>query len=126
MNTGDTVHVVVSGDGEVLGVASGMGYIQTGKTPGLRVLNFKLNGMNRCGVNERPFVVYFKDADEDRPQVWPIKGEFPPTKMEAMPEGIECVVYARDACEALAEIFGRMHFDSWEILKSDWQQLHRN
>ena len=123
MNSLDIVHVVVDDEGEVVGVASSMENIQTGKAEGLQVLNFRLNAMQRVNKSDRPWVVYFKDADEDRPQVWPIKHGFPDDEATVHREGIEVVVYARDPSEAMAKVYGIMHFDSWDLLKDDWRQM---
>jgi hypothetical protein len=116
------VYVIQDTEGEVVGVSE-QGLIYTGKTPGLQVSKFKLNNMPRCGPNERPFVVFFQNADEDKPQVWPIIGFFPKEDRTVTEEGIEVIVYATDAGDAISQVFSVMHFDSWDLLKDDWRQL---
>ena len=115
------VYVTQDNEGEVVGVTSEIGFIQTGLSKGLKRSSFLLNGMNQVGPNDRPWVVYFKDADETRPQVWPITEGFPDESGPGIfPEGIEFCTYAENAAEALSNVFGKFHFDSWDVAVSDW------
>jgi len=116
-----SVYVITDSEGDVLGVASDLRNVKIGKATGLRVEGFVLNALHQVADDEYPFVVYFQDADENKVSIWPIKEGFPGTSATATPDGIEVIVYARNANEALAIAYGNMHFDSWDILVSDWE-----
>lgn len=116
------VFVTQDHDGEVVGVTSDMRNIQTGKAKGLRTNTFFLDGMTQVGPEDRPWVVYFNEANIDKPQVWPISQGFPEESgPEVFQEGIEYCVYAENAALALSRAFGKLHFDSWDIAVSDWK-----
>ena len=116
------VFVTQDNDGEVVGVTSSIGGIQVGQAKGLRTRSFVLDGMNQVGPDDRPWVVYFQEANEDRPQVWPVTG-FPSDGMSVHQEGIEFVVYAENASLALTKAFCKLHFDSWDVAVSDWEMM---
>ena len=118
------VYVTQDSEGEVIGVSSDLRNVQTGKANGLRHGTFALDGMKKVGPNDRPFVVYFNQANQDKPQAWPISEGFPEESGPvALYSGIEFVVYAANAAEAIAKVFGMLHFDSWDIAFSEWEQM---
>lgn len=114
------VFVIQDCDGEVVGVASGP--FNTGRATGFKVGEFTVNRLPQIGENDRPWVVYFNEADCDKPQLWPIKG-FPEEEMSVHQEGIEVIVYAVTPAEALTKAYGRTHFDSWDVAVSDWEAI---
>ena len=118
-----SVYVVQNEDGEVIGVASERDQIRTGLSGGLTVTEHRINAMSWVNDDDRPWVVFFAGANEDKVQAWPIAEGFPPEDRNVYKEGIEVIVYASNASKAIAQVFFTMHFDSWDFLKSDWRQL---
>ena len=119
------VYVVQDDDALVVGVVSDRRKIKTGKTQGLVVTEFELDGMHTIGKNDRPFVVYFKKADLDRPNVWPIIQGFPAVHGPNVDhDGISFLVYATNAGKALGKVFSKPTelgdaVTEWEIGEED-------
>ncbi len=118
--TGD---VVQDSDGEVVGVASDQRHIKIGGVKGLQISKFELNGMPKIGHHDRPWVVYFKGGDQDRLSVWPVSELPEESGPVVQSDGIEFVVYAINAREAVDRVFGRLRSDSWDIAVSEWESL---
>lgn len=117
------VYVIQDSEGDVVGVVSDKHSIKTGRSKGLQTHKFVLDGMQEVGKHDRPWVVYFKDADEDRPQVWPIIGGFPEESGPCVyPEGIEFCVYATNAGEAAEKICSRLHY-LWDKAVANWKEM---
>jgi hypothetical protein len=117
------VFVTQDNEGNVVGVTTTAKKIQVGKAKGLRTTQIVLDGMMQVGPEDRPWVVYFKEANIDKPQVWPIAEGFPEEDgPRVFPEGIEYCVYAENAALALSRVYGKLHFDSWDLAVSQWKE----
>jgi len=118
------VYVVFSRDNDIIGVISDLNELQAGDcNAGIHAVQFTVDNIPKVPEEERQWCVFFSLANIDKPNVWPLIGNLQYEEgPEVHDEGVEFIVYAKDASWALTKVFDLIDDLDWEAIVTEFDE----